>query len=84
MKPAPGRYRLTMPGRPPMEVDVTDTTLISTLDTFDWLPAFGRFRARELSCVIECLGTGNGRAFVGVTPGQMVVFTCEPIPTPPP
>lgn len=80
MKPAPGRYRLTTPGAPPMEVQVTDTTLVMALDTFDYNPAFDRFVARELSCVIQCLGTGNGRAFVGVTPGQQVAFTCEPIP----
>jgi hypothetical protein len=80
MKPAPGRYRLSRQGRPSMDVEVTDTTLVTTLDTFDYLPAFDRFRAQELSCVIQCLGTGNGRAFVGVTPGFEVAFTCEPIP----
>lgn len=80
MKPAPGRYRLTTPGTPPMEVQVIDATLVMALDTFDYNAAFDRFVARELSCVIQCLGTGNGRAFVGVTPGQQVAFTCEPIP----
>lgn len=77
MKPAPGTYRLTTTGTPPMDVTVTQTTLVMLLDTFDYNAAADKYVARHLSCVMECLGTGNGQAFVGVSPGQVVAYTCE-------
>lgn len=81
MIPAVGTYRLTTPGVPPMNVTVKpDGTLVCALDTFDYVPAHGLYRARHLSCAIECTGTGTGFAFVGVAPGFPVVLTCVPVP----
>lgn len=80
MIPAPGTYRLSTPGAPPMDVEVkADGTLVCALDTFDLVPSHGLYRARRLSCAIECTGTGTGFAFVGVQPGFAVVLSCAPL-----
>ena len=82
MKPPAGRYRLTTttPPNPSMEAVVSeDGTIVTTLDTFDYLPGDDICRARELSCAMRCTGTGTGFAFVGVTPGFPVNLVCTPV-----
>ena len=79
MKPAPGHYRLSAPGAPDMDVFVSMVGLTSTLDTFDYLPEHDLFKARRLTCAIECTGMGTFLAFVGPSPGFSIAGTCVKI-----
>lgn len=57
-----------------------DGTVVTTLDTFDYLPGEDLVKARRLSCTMKCTGTGTGFAFVGVSPGFPLDLVCTPLP----
>jgi hypothetical protein len=82
MIPTPGTYRISTPGAPSSDVVVSPDgqTLTTTFDVFDYQPALGVYKARRLSCAIECNGNGTGLSFVGQYPGFPTDITCVRLP----